>query len=182
MKRSILITSSAALAIVASVVTASADQKPRPDMMSLIPAFEELDLNSDGQISTEELQAQGKIRFDKMDANKDEKLSSEELEAQIVEMTKRMKKAQEKMIKRLDTDGDGYLSAEEMEKAHSRAGKMAKHMMKRLDKNDDEMISKEEFDAMQERFDHRMKRKGHGEHGGKAHDKDHGKGHDNSDT
>ena len=148
MKRSFLIASTAVVAIFATTFTASAHGKMGKGMA--VPAFEELDLNSDGQISTDELAAQGKIRFDKMDENKDGKLSQDELTAGMSEKAnKRMEKRQGKMFSKMDENDDGFLTLEEM--SDGRADKMQERMMKRFDDNDDGSISKEEYDAMAEK-------------------------------
>jgi Ca2+-binding EF-hand superfamily protein len=103
-------------------------------------SFEQLDLNSDGQITQAELQAQRAARFAAIDTDGDGFVSSEEIAAHAD--ARRAKRA-ERMISRMDANGDGKLSAEEMAPPEDR---MAKRM-ERIDTNDDGSISKEEFDA-----------------------------------
>ena len=65
------------------------------------------------------------------------------------------------MIERMDTDGDGMLSAEEMDPPRSAM------MFSRLDRDDDGAISEDELAQARERFGDRAKKmeRRHGEHG-----------------
>lgn len=118
-------------------------------------SIEEMDTNGDQMISKEEIAAHAKARFDQVDTNDDGKLSADEMAAHgEKEMTKRMKKRQAKMLKRMDADDDGMLSFDEMQ---AKQQKRLDKMFSRLDANEDGMLSAEELE--------KMKRKGkrHGE-------------------
>ena len=60
-------------------------------------------------------------------------------------MTKRMKKRQAKMLKRMDADDDGMLSFDEMQ---AKQQKRLDKMFSRLDANEDGMLSAEELEKM----------------------------------
>lgn len=117
--------------------------------------FEEVDTNSDGKISEEEMQAHRAAGFAAVDTNGDGKLSPEELSAHAESRkSERAEKRQERMIERMDTDGDGMLSESEM------APKGGENMFERLDTDGDGALSKEELEA------HKGgKRGGHGKKG-----------------
>lgn len=126
-------------------------------------AFEELDLNGDGQLTMEEMKNHRKARFAKADSNGDGELSAAELEAAA---TARHKKRVARMISKLDTDGNGTLSEAEMEagKEGRHGGKRAEkrearaeRMFERADENGDGVLSKAEFDAAKAK---RMERRG----------------------
>ena len=126
--------------VVLSAGAASADNdRERPD-------FATLDLNGDGSLSQDELQAQGDARFATADANGDGALSAEEL---IAAADARAADRVEKMIERLDENGDGVLQQEELQAR--RGGDRAEQMFERADANDDGVLSQEEFDEAKER-------------------------------
>lgn len=129
------------------------------------PEFSELDTNSDGTLSPEELTAPRAARFATADANGDGTLSAEEMAAHAETMRQeRAIRGAERMIERMDTNEDGQLSVEEMT---ARAD--GKNMFDRLDKDEDGAISEEEF-AKVGKGGKRMRghEGGHrGDHGGK---------------
>ena len=131
---------------------------PRP-MMN----FEEIDANSDGKITKEEIAGQAKARFDAADADKDGFLTKEEMQAGIeAQMKQRAEMMADRMLARHDAKKDGKLSAEEMPQPRERR---ADRMFDRMDANDDGAISAEEFADMKNMRNGRMGgkvRHGHG--------------------
>lgn len=100
--------------------------------------------------------------FDQMDADKDGKLSAAELAAMREKAEAARKEAMAtKMISRIDADGDGMLSLEEMN-----AGPRPKSMIERLDTDGDGAVSKAEAEAMRDRMQDRMGKGRDGGHGG----------------
>lgn len=109
-------------------------------------SIEEMDKNGDQMISKDEIAAHAKARFDQVDTNDDGKLSADEMAAHDEkEMTKRMKKRQAKMLKRMDAYDDGMLSFDEMQ---AKQQKRMNKMFSRLDANEDGMLSAEELEKM----------------------------------
>ncbi len=121
-------------------------------------SFEELDTDSDGQITQSEMQAMGAARFDEADTDGNGVLSAEEL---IAKAQQQAGKRVTGMIERFDKDGDGALSRDEMPKPR-RAGRMFDH----FDEDGSGGISEQEFDEAKAQMGER--RKGHrGGHGPK---------------
>lgn len=106
--------------------------------------FEELDANGDGQVSLQEFQDARQARFASADADGDGNLTRDEM---IAAIQARAGDQADRMIQRLDANGDGALSLDEMPKPRG------DRMMKRLDRNDDGTLSREEFEAMKMRQD-----------------------------
>ena len=102
------------------------------------PTFKNLDINNDGKLSKKEIEKQRDFMVESMDLNGDKMVSSQEL---IKRSAKRADFFAKRMIKKLDTDGDGSLSFTELKK--SQRWKLER-MFYRLDKNNDGFISKEE--------------------------------------
>jgi hypothetical protein len=126
-----------------------------------------MDADKDGKISKEELSAFQAARVAAVDADKDGKLSADELAAMHLQaMTEAAKTMAERMIERLDTDGDGLLSAAEMA-----SRPMPAAMFDRVDANGDGFIDQSEIDAAKARMVERGGRMGghgwqgkHGDH------------------
>ena len=107
-------------------------------------AFEDLDANSDGLITRDEMQAHMQARFAATDTDGDGKLTRQELSAKIeAHQRQRRDRRLDKMISMRDADGDGALSLEEM-----RSGR-GDRMFARIDADGDGAVSKAEFEEMQ---------------------------------
>ena len=128
-----------------SLTTGAALAKQDGARASII--FEELDANSDGEITREEMNAVRQERFSQIDANSDGVLSLEEIEAHGQE---RVKKHAERMIERRDANGDGVLSMDEMQ-----SDKRADRRFDRIDSDSDGAISKAEFEAAKDKMERR---------------------------
>ena len=102
------------------------------------PTFENLDINNDGKISKKEIEKQRDFMVQSMDLNGDKMVSTQEL---IKRHAKRADFFAKRMIKKLDSNGDGSLSFSELKK--NQQWKLER-MFYRLDKNNDGFISKEE--------------------------------------
>lgn len=153
MKRQILMaTVFAGFAMAAGVAMADGHRGERPD-------FATLDLNGDGGISLEEMQAQGEARFADIDTNGDGGLSAEEL---IAAADARAQERAADMIERFDENGDGILQIDEMPR---RGGDRAERMFERIDADEDGVISAEEFEAVKERMGERRGDRGKGHRG-----------------
>lgn len=154
MKKTTLTTLITAVAIGAVGITAftpafarSGDHGPR----GLRFNFEEMDLNSDGKITQEEMAEYREAKFAAQDTDGNGLLSSEELVNAVIEQAKtQSQKRVERMIEHRDTDGDGQISLAELPGNGDRASKF----FNRLDANGDGEISSDEMQAMQERFGH----------------------------
>ncbi len=145
MKSKILMAALLSGVVLAAGAAQAEDHRERPD-------FATLDLNSDGSVSLEEMQAQGEARFAGVDANEDGALSEEEL---IATAGARASERAAKMIERHDDNGDGVLQMDEMPRRGG--GDRAERMFERVDADGDGVLSQEEFDTAKER---------HGERGG----------------
>ena len=119
-------------------------------------SFEELDANSDGQITPEEMSTHMQTRFEGADTNGNGTLSKDELIARMTErQAERMAKYAEHMIKRHDANDDGELTMDEMQARHKGG------MFERMDANEDGAVTAEEFKAMRGKHGHGD---GHGNH------------------
>jgi Ca2+-binding EF-hand superfamily protein len=189
MKRAILISTAAAVALTVGAGSALAFGKDRMGGMGHGPrgpmfTFEEVDANADGKLTPEEIAAHAKARFDAKDTNGDGALSAEEISADMqAKQAERMGKRAKHMIVERDANDDGMLSFDEMQP------KKQGRMFDRLDADNDGAISTEEFAKLQDRMEKRGfgEGKGHGEgkmmrhgpeggHGGQGHGYGHGEG------
>ena len=130
---------SVAILLALTVGTTAIAQTPRGMKMLGMSDFEDLDINNDGKVSKEEIRERREIAVQSMDLNGDQKLNADELMQQY---TKRAQLSVNRMIKKLDSNGDGSLSFAELENGQ-RVGTLRK-LFDRLDKDDDGYISKEE--------------------------------------
>ena len=98
--------------------------------------FDRLDTDNSGDVTFEEFSAMLKSRVGEADANKDGKITVDELAAEIEKI--RAERMAQRLIDRFDTDGDGVLTAAEVDSRQ-------KKMFALLDKNDDGKIEKDEM-------------------------------------
>jgi len=95
--------------------------------MRMQHSFEELDSNGDGKITPEEMAGHMQARFDGADSDDDGALSRDELIARMTERrAERMAKYADHMIERHDANADGKLSMDEMRA--ERQGRMFKRV------------------------------------------------------
>ena len=130
---------SVAVLLALTVGTTAIAQTPKGMKMLGMSDFEEFDIDKDGKVSKEEIRERREIAVQSMDLNGDKKLSADEL---MQQHTKRAQLSVNRMIKKLDSNGDGSLSFAELENGQ-RVGTLRK-LFDRLDKDDDGYISKEE--------------------------------------
>lgn len=103
-------------------------------------SFEELDLNADGFVTLDELEAAQQTRFDTADTDGDGVLSEAELAVQIQERgAERAERMARRMLQHLDDNNDGVLSSDEAQRRD------LNRMINRADTDDDNAISAEEF-------------------------------------
>lgn len=127
--------------------------------------FATMDADKDGKISKDEVTAFRAARVTAADANADGKLSVDEISAMhLAAMQKSAATMAERMIERLDADGDKMLTAAEMMDRPLPAA-----MFDRIDTNQDGFIDESEAKAAQDRMMERGR--GHGrQHGKMDHD------------
>lgn len=154
MKKLVLTTLAAASLIGAVALTATAERGHGPKG----PMLENLDVNGDGAVSKAEIEASKAERFSSADLNGDNLMSFDEFEAHIeAEKARREAKRRERHFARLDTDGDGFVSAEE----HAAAGgDRMERMFNRLDADDDGVISEDEREAAKAKMKERRGKRG----------------------
>ncbi|MFK5998440.1 MAG: EF-hand domain-containing protein [Rhodobacterales bacterium] len=104
----------------------------------LAQRFDEIDTNSDGFITKDEMAAHHNTEFSQKDTDGDGALSKAEVKAA---MMKRMQMRLDRMFARMDKDKDGKIAQSEMKKGGA-------HMFKRLDADKDGKISKAEVENM----------------------------------
>ena len=131
-----------------------------------------IDADKDGKISKDELTAFRAAKVAAVDANADGKLSADELAAMHLKaMTDAAKTMADRMIERLDTDGDKLLSAAELADRPLPAD-----LFDRIDSNGDGFIDQSEIDAAKAKMMERGGRDGgHSRHFFGGHD-DNGNG------
>ncbi len=129
-------------AVVAQAQDSRSEQGDRSERRGMM--FEELDTNGDGQLTLEEMTARGAERFASADTNGDALLSADEMNAAAAA---RIAERTERMIKRMDKDADGMLSAQEMQSRRDPA-----KMFERVDRNGDGAVSEEEFAQARKRM------------------------------
>ena len=130
---------SVAVLLALTVGTTAIAQTPKGMKMLGMSDFEDFDIDKDGKVSKEEIRGRREIAVRSMDLNGDETLSAEEL---MQQHTQRAQLSVKRMIKKLDSNGDGSLSFAELKK--SRHIRNLSRMFDRLDKDNDGYISKDE--------------------------------------
>jgi Ca2+-binding EF-hand superfamily protein len=133
--------------------------------------FEELDADGNGSVTLEELQGAGEARFAQADTDGDGALNRDEL---IARGAARIEARVDRMLERMDSDGDGVLTQAEMIEAregregrggrHGRGGPNPERMFERLDADGDGAVTEAEFDEGVARLLERMGRR-HGNRG-----------------
>lgn len=140
MKTKILLTAAIAAVVMSSgAVQAQNELRERPD-------FSTLDLDGDGSLTLEEMQAQGEARFAAADTNGDGGLSIEEMTAAGSE---RQVERIARIMDRFDENEDGVLQQTELP---GPGGDRAGRMFERVDADGDGAISQAEFEAVQDRM------------------------------
>ena len=114
----------------------AADDPPAGGEQRAMKRFERLDKDQSGGITFEEFSAALHMRVNDADANHDGKITTEELTAAFERM--RAKRMAERLMRRFDDNGDGVLTADEIETRHKR-------MFARLDKNGDGKLDPDEM-------------------------------------
>ncbi|MEL6235743.1 MAG: EF-hand domain-containing protein [Pseudomonadota bacterium] len=129
----------------------------RSDMPGLFgpDVFAQIDRDGDGVVTTEEADAFRAEQFAQADANTDGQVTRDELaafhrariEARLLERARRMAEmASARMMTRLDTDGDGQISAEEMTSPE------ADRMFALVDRDGDGAITRRETRELRHRI------------------------------
>jgi len=156
------LTLTGALALAAFVPAIAAGHGDENGHRGPMEMFQQMDANSDGKVTVDEMKAARAAHFAETDTNGDGFLTTDEMQAgMLAKMQERMSQRTDRMMEHADADGDGKISADEAQ-AMPRLDKM----MARLDKDGDGAISTEEMSM--------MKRGGWG-HNGSGHN---GSGHD----
>jgi Ca2+-binding EF-hand superfamily protein len=97
----------------------------------MMPSLDQADADNNGEITLDEFTKVATERFTSADTDKNGQLTVAEVSAEIQKM--RTERMATRLIKRLDGNGDGVLTAEEAQSAQ-------KKMFALLDKNDDGKI------------------------------------------
>ena len=108
-------------------------------------SFEELDADGDGVLTEAEMQAHRAARFAAMDTDGNGSLSATELTAAAEQ---RKSKRADRMIERVDADGDGEVSRKELASLGQRKGGRG---FEQLDADGDGTVTKAEFEAAKEK-------------------------------
>ena len=145
MKRTTLIALTAATLALGTAATFARDGGHRGDRTERIDAmFERFDTDGNGEITRDEFDAARSDRFEGADTNGDGLLSTEELvQAALARHSEEaITERVERMIERLDKDGDQALSAEELPGDRSNA------MFDRADADGDGIVTRAEVEDM----------------------------------
>lgn len=127
------------------------------DRMGQIFSFQDMDANSDGKVTKDEITAFHAAKVAAMDTDKDGNLSEAELiaaqtarkaEREAEREARREAKMAKRLMEKRDANKDGVLSLAEMAPLPDRADKM----FARIDTDGDGAISKAEADVMAEKM------------------------------
>jgi Ca2+-binding EF-hand superfamily protein len=137
----------AAAVTLALAVTSPSLAKGGPGAAFMDPErFDLIDADKDAKLSKSEMAADRSARFGAADTDKDGKLSVSELIAVHAEhAADKATKRADKMMARMDDDGDGALTLAEM-----MPGKRADKMFARIDADEDDALSKDELQTARE--------------------------------
>ena len=125
--------------------------------------FSDLDVDGDGSITAEDIEAVRQARFAEMDADDDGTVSPAEFEAFLAaQSAERGNPMGQRFVSRLDNNNDGSISIEEFRFGRAGGGRM----LDRADADGDGAVSAEEFEEAQAEFaERREERKGRFGHG-----------------
>ncbi|MFV2033956.1 MAG: EF-hand domain-containing protein [Halocynthiibacter sp.] len=144
MKQTAIVAGAALLALSAIGSGTAGLAEARGDQRRPAFNFDEIDLNGDGLLAPEEINAQRQARFAATDSNGDGNLSVGEMTARAQEMmSERIAAGIARRIARQDKDGDGMISLSEAEPPEQRSNRM----FARLDQDDDGAVSRDEFET-----------------------------------
>lgn len=135
-----------------------------PGADGLEPGFDfaAVDADKDGKVTQAELQAFRAARVATVDADKDGKLSEDEVKAMVLaRMTARAEDMASAMIERMDSDGDGFLTAAELA-----APPAPTRLFDRIDADGDGAITEDEIAAAREAMAEMRGGRGEGPRGG----------------
>jgi Ca2+-binding EF-hand superfamily protein len=152
------------LVIGAVAIPALAQSGPgRGQGRSFVPEFTELDVDGNGSISVEDLEAYRTSRFTAVDTDGDGSISRAEF---IAERVSQVEERAGAMFDRLDADGDGALSQDAIAARRGGRGLDPERMIARFDADEDGVVSEEEFAAaIEQRAERRGERGGKRGHG-----------------
>lgn len=152
-------------------LSSSAQAREGNGQRMTLPTFEQLDINADGAITLDEveagMQARAEARFAAADANGDGALSAEEMLAQAQNQTsERLANRIAERIEDADTNGDGLLQAEEIAaKMEGRRAPNPERMFNRVDADNDGTVSAEEYEEARAKMEERGPRGDRGDRG-----------------
>lgn len=128
-----------------------------------VPKLEKVDLNQDGNISKDEVNAHRAERFTSADTNGDNLVTAEEFEAFAeAERARKQEERRTRRFAKLDADGDGFITAEEHSAA---ADKRMDRMFDRIDTDGDGVITEAEREAAKAKMKDRRGKRGQGRRG-----------------
>ena len=117
-----------------------------PAMMNPGRIFSRLDANHDGVVTKEEAQKAPMMRFAKLDADGDGKATVAEIDAAIKKrLERRIPAIRYRLLARLDANGDGIVSSDEVKQKRMR-------LFARADRNGDGKVTKEEAAMLRRHF------------------------------
>ena len=130
-RQSIVLVAVASMAAVASTSVLAKDGPRRGGKI-----FKQADLDNDGKLSLQEMVSQATSRFDRADANKDGEITAEELAD--ASRRQRSERRAQRMLSRLDYNGDGKVTRTELED-------QAQKRFALLDGNEDGFVERDEM-------------------------------------